>query len=219
MSRLLSNEDARNLDRRAIHEAGVPGVVLMENASRGCADLLVALGIQGRIAICCGRGNNGGDGFAMARHLDNLGFDVRVLLFADPDTLSGDAAINYRIIARLGPPIVVFGDTSIDNANLHVELHRSDWVVDALFGTGLQGPVRAPLDQVITAINDSGARVFAIDIPSGLPDNGPPTGPTIRAHHTATIAVLKTAFLSPDAQSIVGQVHVIEMGLPHRILG
>src|SRR5205085_11103439 len=99
---MLSRDEVRALDRRAIDLFGVPGVVLMENAGRGMAELLRALGIQGPVVVCCGKGNNGGDGFVIARHLDNAGVDVRVLLFADPAGLSGDAAVNYRILAAGG---------------------------------------------------------------------------------------------------------------------
>src|SRR5215472_571114 len=98
----LSRDEVRELDRRAIEEYGVPGVVLMENAGRGTAELLRSLGVRGPVVICCGKGNNGGDGFVMARHLDNAGVAVRLLLFADPDRLTGDAAVNYRILARAG---------------------------------------------------------------------------------------------------------------------
>src|SRR5262249_52469379 len=86
----LSRDQVREVDRRAIDEFGVPGVVLMENAGRGTAELLRALGVHGRVAVCCGKGNNGGDGFVIARHLDNAGVPVRVLLFARPEELTGD---------------------------------------------------------------------------------------------------------------------------------
>src|SRR5437660_6702178 len=93
----LTRDEARELDRRAMDEWGIPGVVLMENAGRGMAELLKTLGIQGTVVVCSGRGNNGGDGFVIARHLDNAGVPVRVLLFARPEELAGDAGINYRI--------------------------------------------------------------------------------------------------------------------------
>src|SRR5438067_8011610 len=92
----LSREEVRELDRRATEEFGVPGVVLMENAGRGAAELLRQLGARSRVLVCCGKGNNGGDGFVMARHLDRYGVPVRVLLFGRPEQLSGDAAVNYH---------------------------------------------------------------------------------------------------------------------------
>src|SRR5881394_299563 len=110
----LTRAEVRELDRRAIEEYGVPGVVLMENAGRGAAEVLLRLGVRGRVVICCGKGNNGGDGFVIARHLDNREVPVQVLLFARPEDLTGDAAINYRIIARSGLPIAVFAGPLLD---------------------------------------------------------------------------------------------------------
>ena len=178
-----------------IEEAGVPGVVLMENAGRGCAELLLRLGVKGPVVVCCGKGNNGGDGFVIARWLDNAGAAVRVLLFARPEELTGDAVVMHRIIAHSGPPIEVMAHAEVDEIALRRELDAAEWVVDALFGTGLKGPVRPPFDAIITAINASRARVLAVDIPSGLDaDTGEPLGPTIRARHTATIAAAKTGY-------------------------
>src|SRR5436305_13228030 len=105
MSSALSGDEARALDRRAIDLFGVPGVVLMENAGRGMAELLRALGIRGPVVVCCGGGNNGGDGFVIARHLDNAGVRVRVRLFADPEGLKGDAAVNYRVLLGTGAEV------------------------------------------------------------------------------------------------------------------
>src|SRR6516165_575957 len=96
----LTREQARELDRRATEEFGVPSIVLMENAGRGMAELLLKLGVGGPVVLCCGKGNNGGDGFVITRHLDNAAVPVRVLLFARPEALTGDAAINYRVLAR-----------------------------------------------------------------------------------------------------------------------
>jgi len=216
---LLSREAARALDRRAMDEAGVPGVVLMENAGRGCAELLMRLGIEGRVVVSCGKGNNGGDGFVIARHLDNAGVAVAVHLFADPAALTGDAAVNYRILAHSGPPITSYPHGDVDDARLRQEFARADWIVDALFGSGLAGALRAPFDQIVRAINDSPARVFAVDIPSGLDsDTGQPLGAAVRSQHTATIAALKKGFVQPEAQQWLGQVHVIDMGVPRRLL-
>src|SRR2546423_2021671 len=98
----LSRKQVRTLDRRAIEEFGVPGVVLMENAGRGAAEYLLSLGARGPVAICCGKGNNGGDGFVIARHLDLHRVPIRLHLFGQPDELRGDAAINYAILERSG---------------------------------------------------------------------------------------------------------------------
>ena len=215
----LTRDQSRALDRRVIEEAGVPGVVLMENAGRGCAELLLRLGVTGPVVVCCGKGNNGGDGLVIARWLDNAGAAVRVLLFARPEELTGDAVVMYRIIAHSGPPIVIHVESTVDETALRRELDAAEWVVDALFGTGLKGPVRPPFDTVIAAINAGRARVLAVDIPSGLDaDTGEPLGPTIRAHHTATIAAMKTGYARPEAPVWLGQVHVIDMGAPRRMV-
>src|SRR5580692_3582807 len=102
--RPLTRDEVRNVDKRAI-DLGMPGIVLMENAGRGAAELLEQLGINGRVVICAGRGNNGGDGFVIARHLENRGFDVRVLLFADSQKFEGDAATNFQILGAAGTPV------------------------------------------------------------------------------------------------------------------
>src|SRR5262249_6120814 len=149
----LSRDEVRELDRRAIEEYGVPGAVLMENAGRGAAAVLLAVGVRGPVLVCCGKGNNGGDGFVIARHLDNHGVRGRVLLFADPATLTGDAATHYRILERAGLPVAVRTETPVDEAALRREFTAAEWLVDALFGTGLTGPVRPPFDRVIAAMN------------------------------------------------------------------
>ncbi len=215
----LSREEVRALDRRAIEEFGLPGVILMENAGRGAAELLVSFGVHGLVVVCCGKGNNGGDGFVIARHLDNRGITVRVLLFTRPEDLTGDAAINYQIIARAGLPIAIHAANPVDDRAVRGELATAEWVVDALFGTGLTGPLRKPFDQIIAAINDSPARVLAVDIPSGLDcDTGKPLGPTVRAHHTATFVAMKKGFANPEAQQWLGQSHVIDIGAPRRLV-
>jgi NAD(P)H-hydrate epimerase len=215
----LTRDQTRELDRRAIEEFGVPGIVLMENAGRGMAELLRTLGINGLVVICCGKGNNGGDGFVMARHLDNVGVRVRVLLFGDPTQLTGDAAINHRIIVASGLSLDVFAGPSLDEERLKHQLADADWIVDALFGSGLRGTIQPPFDRIIAAVNATTAHIFAVDIPSGLDsDTGQPLGIAIRAHHTATVAAMKKGYLVPSAAAWVGQVHVIDMGAPRALL-
>ncbi len=218
----LSREQARRLDRLAMEEIGIPGIVLMENAGRGMAELLLRLGIRGPVVVCCGKGNNGGDGLVIARHLANAGTQVRILLFADPEKLPADARTNHGIVARTcaleqgrgGLTLEVLAG-EVEDARLHEEMARADWVVDALFGSGLRGPVPSPFDRVIAAVNACSARVLAVDVPSGLDsDSGQPAGPTVRAHHTATVAAPKKGFLDPSAADWLGQVHVIDMGCP-----
>src|SRR5579871_5969432 len=127
----LTRDQTRELDRRAIEEFGVPGVVLMENAGRGMAELLRSLGINGLVVICCGKGNNGGDGFVITRHLDNRNVDVRVILFANPDELTGDAVVNCTIVRHSGIPLDVRAGSSVDMEALRQEMAKAEWVVDA----------------------------------------------------------------------------------------
>ncbi|HTU20127.1 MAG TPA: NAD(P)H-hydrate epimerase [Gemmataceae bacterium] len=215
---ILTREQARELDRRAMQEFGVPSVVLMENAGRGMAELLRSLGIDGLVVLCCGKGNNGGDGFVMARHLDNAGVRVRVLLFGDPSQLSGDAAVHHRILDASGIAIEVFAGPALDEERLRHKLTEASWIVDALFGSGLRGVVQPPFEKIIAILNDASARIFAVDIPSGLDsDTGLPLGIAVRAHHTATVAAMKKGFLEPAATEWLGQVHLIDMGTPRAL--
>lgn len=199
----LSRSEVRELDRRAIEAFGVPGVVLMENAGRGAAELLMRLNPERRpVVILCGPGNNGGDGFVIARHLDNAGWPVKAWLVADAAKLSGDAAVNYGVAESSG--LVEGAAGALDG-----------WVVDALFGTGLSRGLENPFAQHVAAINASNCPVLAIDIPSGLDcDTGEPLGPTVRATHTATFVAHKRGFLNPASKAWTGEVHVIDIGAP-----
>lgn len=209
----MTREQVRAFDRHAIDTLGIPAAVLMENAGRGAAQILQSLGIHGPVVICCGKGNNGGDGLVMARHLFNAGFDVRCLLFADPEELSADAALQWNIVQNLEVPAEIWADDKLDEAVLAAIFAKSEWIVDALFGTGLSGTVREPFGKIIELINASPARVFAVDIPSGLDcDTGAPVGPTICATHTATFVAPKVGFRQPSSLPFTGRVYVIDIG-------
>jgi NAD(P)H-hydrate epimerase len=221
----LTREQVRELDRRAIEEYGVPGVVLMENAGRGAAELLMRLNPERRpVVVCCGKGNNGGDGFVIARHLDNNRYPVIVVLFADPNTLTGDAAVNYGIVAKSRLPILLphSSEKITDQDELDDLLKSPGWVVDALFGTGLSGTVREPFDWVIHRLNrarDGGVNILAVDIPSGLDcDTGESLHPTVRATHTVTFVAPKAGFANPDAKKWLGTLHVADIGAPRALL-
>lgn len=216
--RVFSRQQCREIDGRAAEEYGLPGVVLMENAGRGTAEKLLELGATGPIAVCCGKGNNGGDGLVIARHLDLRGVPTRTLLFADPADLTGDAAVNLRVVERAGLPLLVFGSRA-DPQRLAQELAGSAWVVDALLGTGATGEPRSPFAEVIDQLNASGLPILAVDLPSGLDaDSGRPAGHTIRAQHTCTFVGMKPGFLVPGAEIYTGQVHVIDIGVPRKLL-
>jgi NAD(P)H-hydrate epimerase len=225
----LTREQVRELDRRAIDGFGVPGVVLMENAGRGCAELLMRLNPDRKpTVILCGPGNNGGDGFVIARHLDNHGWPVWVVnVQGEPRREDGngkpefppDAETNWRIVARTkldSWPECRDVDPRSEAAIQGRILTLGDrWLVDALFGTGLSRPLGTPFDQIVERMNASGSPILAIDIPSGLDcDTGEPLGPTVRATHTATFVAPKRGFLNPKSREWTGEVHVIDIGAP-----
>jgi NAD(P)H-hydrate epimerase len=213
----LNRDQIREVDRRAVEHCGMSGLVLMENAGRGCTDKLCELGIDGPLVICCGRGNNGGDGFVIARHADLRGFEVRLLLFCDPDSITGDAAANLAILRHCDVPITVLD--RVTEPELNPLLHGADWVVDALLGTGARGEPRPPIDQVIELLNRCPAKRLAVDVPSGLDcDTGQPASVTFRADHTCTFAAAKTGFESEQARPYLGQVHVLDIGAPVRLI-
>lgn len=213
-----TRDEVREIDRRAIEEFGLPGVVLMENAGRGCGELLLASRVRGPVVICCGRGNNGGDGFVIARHLENAGVDVRVLLFADIDAVTGDAAVNLHVLRASKTPLHVFSEVRSDD-ELDGQFGDADWIVDALLGTGARGAVREPYSTAIEAINRAVSRKFAVDLPSGLDcDLGTPLGPCVRAEVTGTLVAMKRGFQNPASAEFTGVVHTIDIGIPRELL-
>lgn len=218
---VLPRRWVRELDRRAVADYGIPSVVLMENAGRGAVDVLQRLGINGPVAICCGKGNNAGDGLVIARHLDLRGYPVEIVMAIPGEELTGDAAVNYQIIRRAQLPLVVLGD-GFSEELLASHLGNADWIVDALLGTGAQGEPRPPFDRIIHAINrahEQGKKVLAVDLPSGLDcDNGKPSQATIRADHTVTFAAIKPGLLSDTGRQFVGQLHVADIGIPRRLM-
>jgi len=221
--RVLNREQVRRVDRLAIERYGLTGLVLMENAGRGAAELIAGLGLatsnpRRPIVIGCGTGNNGGDGFVIARHLDNCGLAVRVLLFGELAKLTPDAKANYEIARLAGLPIEALGDP-LDPTLLAASLAGAACLVDALLGTGSHGEPRPPLDRVIEALNAHGAPIVAIDVPSGLDcDTGAAASRTIRATHTITFVAAKPGFLVPDAAPYVGRLHVVDIGVPRKLL-
>lgn len=214
----LTRDQVRDVDRRAIQDYGLPGLVLMENAGRNTAALLLELGINGPVAICCGKGNNAGDGFVIARHLENAGIGVTVLLATPSQQLAGDAAVNLQVLKRAGTRIVEPPDNGLKSLWPN-ELANADWIVDALLGTGTQGAIREPFRSAIALINASHRKVLAVDLPSGLDcDTGQPLGDSIRAIHTATFVARKPGFDAPAASQYTGNVHVLDIGVPGRLL-
>jgi NAD(P)H-hydrate epimerase len=214
----LTREQSRLVDKLAVEQYGMTGLMLMENAGRGVADVLCSLGIAGPVVVCCGKGNNAGDGFVIARHLDLRGHAVRVLLWAEASELIGDAAVNFRILQKTAVPIEIFGNRH-DAARLEEFLSGAAWIVDGLLGTGARGEPRPPLDAVIDQLGAASAPKLAIDVPSGLDcDTGEPSRHTIRAAETCTFVTAKPGFLLPSAAPFVGRLHVLDIGQPRGLV-
>ena len=212
----LMRAQVREIDRLAIDEYGLPGIVLMENAGRGAAELLHGLAPGATVAIVCGKGNNAGDGFVIARHIENLGHPVRLLLACDPAELRGDAAIAWGVAEKAGIQVRRLVTATLDEWERAVA--GADWVVDALLGTGATGAPRGAIATAIEAVNAagrSGAKVFAVDLPSGLDcDTGSAAGACIRATLTATFVARKVGFDAPAAPAFLGEVRVLDIGAP-----
>ena len=194
----------------------MPGVVLMENAGRGAADVIERfLGELGgkTVVVVAGRGNNGGDGFVIARHLTLRGLACAVFLVADPDTLSGDAAVNYAILPHVG---VEVRRVSEDQApSLSATLAGFDLVVDAVGGTGIAGALRGHVAAVVEQINAADRPVVAVDIPTGLDcDTGEAPGAAVKADLTVTFHARKIGFDEPGASEYTGKVVVADIGIP-----
>ena len=214
----LTRQEVRSVDTRAVEEFGMNSLVLMENAGRGVADVLCELGIAGPVVICCGKGNNAGDGFVIARHLEIRGYDVRVCLLCEPVELSGDAAANYNVLKLAKSPVAIM-PRPFEGSWLNKQLEDSDWIVDALLGTGARGTPRSPLAEVIQHMNQHPARKLAVDLPSGLDcDSGEVTSATFRADHTCTFVAAKKGFEAIPAREVLGTLRVIDIGVPKKLL-
>jgi NAD(P)H-hydrate epimerase len=216
----LTVEQCRSVDEYAIEQLGIPGIVLMENAGRNAADLIETWAslpddAPRRVALLCGKGNNGGDGFVIARQLCNRGWQAKVVLVGDPDGLGGDAATNHAICQAMGIETVVFSEASqLDSISR--QMSESDVIVDALLGTGFEGSVREPMASLIEAANGlTSPMVVAVDVPSGLnADTGTCEGAGIRADHTVTFLAGKKGFRVADADRYTGRVTVCDIGAP-----
>ena len=218
----MTRDQVREFDRHAIEDLGVPGIILMENAGRQAADeaarLLRDCG-GSRAVVIAGRGNNGGDGFVIARHLLTRGFLVDVLLLADPHRVRGDAATNLALLHPLGIKVTALPENP-GEVRQSISRHAQDCdvVVDALLGTGLTGHLREPLLSAIEAINATARPVLAVDIPSGLDaDSGRPLGAAVRATATVTFAATKTGFENPRARAYLGRLILADVGVPRSL--
>jgi len=216
---VMSRDEVRAFDAWAINTLGIPGVVLMENAGRSCAELIkdkLAGVAAPKVCIFCGTGNNGGDGYVIARHLRGGGINVAVVLCGDRGKVRGDAKINLDVLERLGQPIIQLDPNDNDVAGRVEALAAdADMIVDSLFGTGLKGRVDDEYIGLIEGINARNCPILAVDIPSGLDcDSGRPLGAAIRAKWTVTFVAVKKGFTSAETASCyTGEIFVASIGV------
>ena len=211
---VLSRSEMRELDRTLIEECSVPSLVLMENAGRGAAEVILGeLEGRRRVTVVCGGGNNGGDGFVVARRLLLFGHAVRAVLAADPSRLRGDALASYRAFSGVGGAVARVGEGDLDA--LGAALDGADLIVDGLFGTGLDREIEGFELSVVERMNRASARRLSLDLPSGLDaDTGVPLGAAVRADRTATFGFLKRGLTTPLGAAHAGRVEVIDLGAP-----
>ncbi len=208
--------EMREIDRAACENGLVPSVVLMENAAIACVreierDFDIP---RTRAAVFCGRGNNGGDGFAIARHLYNMGAEVSVYLVCGAD-FTGDAAVNFSIIKKMNIDIEMLTDTDI----LKYIIRAADIVIDAVYGTGIHGTVAGLAHDVIKEINENAKYVLSVDIPSGVnADTGEICGICVKADKTVTFAAYKVGMLMFPGADCTGEVVVAGISIPDYII-
>jgi len=218
--RVLNSAQMREADRLTIEEIGIPSLVLMENAGRQVVAAIESVHgeqLEGRVAVLCGRGNNGGDGFVVARTLIQRGVDVAVFLFGLVSEVRGDARTNLEILGRLGITVVEISDSQA------WELHFSEvsdcaLIVDAIFGTGLNAPLSGLMETVVADVNTCGIPVVSIDLPSGLSaDTHEPIGDSIEAGLTVTLGAPKLCLVLPPAETRAGDIVIADIGIPSEV--
>ncbi len=224
----LTRQQARSIDVMAIERYGMLGLVLMENAGRGAAEWIHHQYPDGPIAILCGKGNNAGDGYVIARHLQLLQRDICIIQCAPPQQLTGDALHNWTIAEKANlPTLCLFGEctnqvesvSALDIQKLESTLQRHSIILDCLLGTGAVGELREPFATTVLQANQSEATRVAIDVPSGLDcDSGNPSRICFRAESTCTFVAPKAGFMTPQARPYVGRIKVVGIGVPQQLL-
>jgi NAD(P)H-hydrate epimerase len=215
--RLLTSEEMRIADAHAIENIGIPSIVLMENAGIKTLFTLERIlgGLKGkRFCIICGKGNNGGDGLVIARHLANNQVPVYVFILAEPDNLSKDARVNFDILAKMGiDPVIVKDDEDVNR--MRIALEFSDCLIDCVFGTGFSGEISGRVNSVIEAMNDSRAVKVSVDLPSGLcATTGRLSSTCFLADYTVTLGAPKLGLFVFPGKKAAGEVWVADIGIP-----
>jgi ADP-dependent NAD(P)H-hydrate dehydratase / NAD(P)H-hydrate epimerase len=219
--RILNAAQMREADRYTIEDIGIPSLVLMENAGRQVVAAIESAyeeRLDGRVAVLCGRGNNGGDGFVVARTLLQRGIDAAVFVIGTVAEVRGDARLNLDILGRLGVTVVEVGDEQ--SWELHFsEISQCTLIVDAIFGTGLKSALGGMMETVVADVNAAGIPIVSIDLPSGLSaDTSHLIGDCIDASMTVTLGAPKLPLVLPPAEAHAGDVVIADIGIPHDVL-
>ena len=219
--RVLNAAQMRDADRRTTEEIGIPSLVLMENAGRQVVAAMEAMHgelLEGQVAVLCGHGNNGGDGFVVARTLMQRGVSVAVFLVGRVADVRGDARANLEILGRLGLTVVEISDSQAWELHFS-EVRDCSLIVDAIFGTGLNAPVSGLIESVIADVNASGITVVSIDLPSGLSaDAADPIGESIEADTTVTLGAPKLPLVLPPGETRAGDIVIADIGIPPDVI-
>lgn len=222
IKRALGRDEIREIDRRAIEEYKIPGIILMENAGRNVVEEILKI-LPGtdktRVAIFCGKGNNGGDGFVIARHLYNKGVDVSVYLTTEVSRVlaDGDASTNLQILLNMNLEVKELQRENIREVGK--ALSNYNVIVDAIFGTGLSGEVSEPVSTLIAKINEADIPVVSVDIPSGLScDDGVVLGIAVKATKTVTFVAAKTGFFQEQGKEYTGELIVSDISVPKELI-
>lgn len=215
---LVTASEMQGMDRKTIEEFGLPGRVLMENAGKGATQIFLKrfdpLSSR-KVGILAGRGNNGGDGFVIARYLAQKGLGVTVFLLAHRSRVRGDAAENLALLKSLDILVVELPDQKSFSTSIKINILHQDILVDAILGTGLKSDVKGYFKKIIEFVNGLNKPVFSVDIPSGLnSDTGQPCGVCVRAHTTATFAYPKTGHILCPGADYSGNLEVVDIGIP-----
>ena len=217
---LVTAREMQQMDQETIQKIGLPGRILMENAGSGAFRFMRRLFpdlAEKSVGVVAGRGNNGGDGFVMARYLSQKSIAVKVYLLCEKDRVQGDAKANLDLLAPLGIPVVEIPDAG-DFKKQKAAMRRHDIWVDAIFGTGLNSDVRGHYKAVILYLNALKKPILAVDIPSGLnADNGQVCGVCIKAQATATFAFPKIGHMVYPGAAYTGELEIIDIGIPAMI--
>ena len=219
--RILNAAQMREADRYTIEEIGIPSLVLMENAGRQVVSAIEAAyesRLNGRVAVLCGRGNNGGDGFVVARTLLQRGIDAAVFVIGSVADVRGDARTNLDILGRLGVTVVEIADEQ--SWELHFsEISQCTLIIDAIFGTGLKSPLAGMLETVVADVNASDIPIVSIDLPSGVSaDTAHLIGDCIDASMTVTLAAPKLPLVLPPGEAFSGDVVIADIGIPYDVI-